>query len=67
MLWLQDTSDEDLLASLTDLLPALAKILGPELYLPTFEKEHFPPLLKRCRATQPEAIRANVVGEFRWH
>ncbi|KAK9818938.1 hypothetical protein WJX74_003705 [Apatococcus lobatus] len=54
--------DEDLLAALTDLLPALAKALGSNIYLPVFEKEHLSPLLARSKASQPEAIRANAVG-----
>jgi len=66
-------SDEDdeggeaeahLLGCAADILPALARALGPDAYAPHWEGGHAALLAGRARADQPEDVRSAAVGAF---
>ena len=40
--------EEELLAAVCDMLPALASAVGPDAYAPVFAADHLPHLLTRC-------------------
>lgn len=53
-----------LLGAAADILPALARALGPEAFAPVFDARHAVPLAARMEATQPDEVRAAAVGAF---
>ena len=57
-------AEAHLLACASDILPALARALGPDTYAPMWEGVHAGALAARAKADQPEEVRSAAVGAF---
>jgi hypothetical protein len=53
-----------LLGAAADILPALARALGPDAFAPVFDARHAALLATRMAADQPDEVRAAAVGAF---
>lgn len=58
-----DSEHEVLLTTVTEVLPVMAQCLGPERYLPLFQK-HFESLRRHLKPSQPDVNRGTAVGGF---